>query len=538
MTNDLSHRFGRGLRAGVRSPGRGGRAGALLATLGLLVSALPALAAEIVEVRVGRHPTFTRVVFELDRPAGYRIERSDPSSGAAELVVSLEAASIPRSIDANRKSLIRKVDVEPQGRRSVARVALTQDGLRLKEMILANPPRIVLDLLNDEPATPVAQKPAPKPERAARVPEAAADEGDDFDDVVAGLGGSSAPVEPEPAQAPVEVARAESPTPSRVIPAAAPTAATDTLDEAMAQVEDAAAEAGELVEDAQGAVADAADAVADEAGAMDLAAGMGSDEPSTSTPIEADEPLVADATPPAPKPKRVPPPMVARSTTPEDEGGGWMTMALVGAGALVLLVGGGLFLARRRGASDDDEWDDDADDAGFGLADSEAATDNPFASADESTTLGAPDDETVVAPMSGTDDEDTTVVSVPDDEKESESLFDAEEKDMDDMEVISRDQVNESLGGPAMPPVGGASDDVQAMFAEMTRRMEALEARCDELVDARDRLERQVAAQTEELRVQRAAIARTQRAVRNLGRGEGEPEGDEPTEPALRDPNQ
>lgn len=74
------------------------------------------------------------------------------------------------------------------------------------------------------------------------------------------------------------------------------------------------------------------------------------------------------------------------------------------------------------------------------------------------------------------------------------------------------------------------------MMAEMSRRLSALESRCDELVDARDRLERQVAAQTEELRVQRAAIARTQRAVRNLGRPEGEEQ--EATEPALRDPNQ
>ena len=54
-----------------------------------------------------------------------------------------------------------------------------------------------------------------------------------------------------------------------------------------------------------------------------------------------------------------------------------------------------------------------------------------------------------------------------------------------------------------------------------------------EAVDARERLERQVAAQTEELRVQRAAIARTQRAVRNMARPE---EDTAATEPALRDP--
>ena len=107
---------------------------------------------------------------------------------------------------------------------------------------------------------------------------------------------------------------------------------------------------------------------------------------------------------------------------------------------------------------------------------------------------------------------------------------------MEEMEVISRQQVNESLGG--MPSaVGGIPEEFQQMMREMNRRVESLEGRIDELVDARDRLERQVAAQTEELRVQRAAIARTQRAVRNLARPE---EGDgeqEPTEPALREPN-
>jgi hypothetical protein len=46
------------------------------------------------------------------------------------------------------------------------------------------------------------------------------------------------------------------------------------------------------------------------------------------------------------------------------------------------------------------------------------------------------------------------------------------------------------------------------------------------MVDAKDRLGRQIAAQTEELRVQRAAIARTQRVLRDLTRP-----GDEATEP-------
>ncbi|MBW2665593.1 MAG: hypothetical protein JRE13_04815 [Deltaproteobacteria bacterium] len=60
-----------------------------------------------------------------------------------------------------------------------------------------------------------------------------------------------------------------------------------------------------------------------------------------------------------------------------------------------------------------------------------------------------------------------------------------------------------------------------------------MEARLDESNEARERLERQVETQAEELRVQRAAIARTQRAVRSLNR----PDEDQATEPALRDPS-
>jgi len=67
---------------------------------------------------------------------------------------------------------------------------------------------------------------------------------------------------------------------------------------------------------------------------------------------------------------------------------------------------------------------------------------------------------------------------------------------------------------------------------ELAARLATLENRLDEASEARERLERQVAAQSEELRVQRAAIARTQRALCSLSRSES----DQATEPALRDP--
>ena len=542
MTNQLFHRFGGGFRSGLRKPSGGDKAWALIVALGLLVIALPAFATEIVQVRVGKHPTFTRVVFELDRYAGYRIERSDPATGVAELVVSLEASSIPRSIKAS-KSFIELVEVEPQGGRSVARVRLSQEGLRLKEMILANPPRIVLDLLNETPAiASVAKtKPAPAPS------EPGTSEDDAFDAVVAQI--DLEPIqeafEPEPAPV-VENEPADDPYVASAIEA------TEAVEAEVVNVADQAADEAEAFI-GDGSQADIVDAAGVFGSADDLGSGGAVDEPSTSTststPMDegARDPYVAEnarrnAGAPG-QAERNPRPMVAKSTT--DDGGDWMTWALVAGGAVVLLLGRGLFLARRRGASDSDSDNLDDADSGEGFGNEEAvvaAEDmNPFADADEATMLGAPDDETIVAPLMNNDDEDATIVSVSDEEKESESVVfdDSEELVMDNMEVISRDQVNESLGSPAMPQAMGAGvpEGMAQMFAEMTRRMEGLESRCDELVDARDRLERQVAAQTEELRVQRAAIARTQRAVRNLGRGD-ESEEQEATEPALRDPKQ
>ncbi len=79
----------------------------------------------------------------------------------------------------------------------------------------------------------------------------------------------------------------------------------------------------------------------------------------------------------------------------------------------------------------------------------------------------------------------------------------------------------------------GAGGDITQLVRELERRVAQIETRLDESVDARERLERQVAAQSEELRVQRAAIARTQRALRSLNRSDEE----QATEPALRGPS-
>jgi hypothetical protein len=76
---------------------------------------------------------------------------------------------------------------------------------------------------------------------------------------------------------------------------------------------------------------------------------------------------------------------------------------------------------------------------------------------------------------------------------------------------------------------GALGGEVMRVIEELERRIAHLETRLEEVVDAKERLERHVAAQTEELRVQRAAIARTQRVLRTVVKPE-----DVATEPAPK----
>jgi hypothetical protein len=83
----------------------------------------------------------------------------------------------------------------------------------------------------------------------------------------------------------------------------------------------------------------------------------------------------------------------------------------------------------------------------------------------------------------------------------------------------------------AVPVTSAVPIAAASVSVEMERRLADLERRLEQLTEARERLERQVAAQTEELRVQRAAIARTQRVVRSIAKTE-----DIATEPVPRAP--
>jgi len=98
-------------------------------------------AGSVREIRVGSHPTFSRLVFELDAPATYRLEKE----GSSELLVTLAAASDARNIRSDSK-FIDWVRVEKGDVMTVARVRLNRADLRIKELTLSNPHRIVIDV--------------------------------------------------------------------------------------------------------------------------------------------------------------------------------------------------------------------------------------------------------------------------------------------------------------------------------------------------------------------------------------------------------
>jgi septal ring factor EnvC (AmiA/AmiB activator) len=83
----------------------------------------------------------------------------------------------------------------------------------------------------------------------------------------------------------------------------------------------------------------------------------------------------------------------------------------------------------------------------------------------------------------------------------------------------------------AAPVLRAAGPESERRVEDLERRVAHLEKRLEEVNEVKDRLDRQLATQNEELRVQRAAIARTQRVLRNLSRPE-----DAATEPAPKGP--
>lgn len=140
------------------------RALCLGACAALLALAGGAHAAELLNVRLGYHADKTRVVFDLDTAAGYRIARQSNS----ELVIEFDARASEEAIPGNGKPL-RWVTIEGEGERSRVRMILAGP-VKLNAQVLRRPDRVVLDLLPPTAPAPrrkSAAKPAPKPKSAA-----------------------------------------------------------------------------------------------------------------------------------------------------------------------------------------------------------------------------------------------------------------------------------------------------------------------------------------------------------------------------------
>lgn len=476
----------------------------------LLLGAEAVHAAEVSEVRVGtQDKKHTRIVIELDAAAGYRL--SAPQPGAApELVLTLDAASESREVP-SKSPLVRKVQVEPSGAGSIVRVQLATADVAVKEMLLANPPRLVFDL--------AARGPIPKP--GAEELAAAAD----------------APSVAEPKETAVAP-------PVVVPPPAAPVAAAE------ADASKPAAPPVVAKTEIAPPPAPAAKPIESEPKGM---------EP---TPLDIPPPPAPAAAPIAkPVPAPAPPaaerkPSLAKTTPPpapaKAEGGGIFDllsnpMVLAGVAGVVLL---GFFLAMRRRRDDEDEDPlytvmsaDDASATASDVvgdrppvlsvtpawdADAFEASEPALRDGPRQLALG----QVPVVQVEAPSEPESAVAAEADsfsapDDSDADSIF-ASEPQREPAAAPSFVAAGETV---AVPVTAAAPMTAAPVSAEMERRLADLERRLEQLTEARERLERQVAAQTEELRVQRAAIARTQRVVRSIAKTE-----DVATEPVPRAP--
>ncbi|MBW1683957.1 MAG: hypothetical protein JRS35_02730 [Deltaproteobacteria bacterium] len=490
----------------------------------------PAWGSKVVEVRIGNHPTFTRVVFELDAPAGYGIERRTVEEGASEILVTLEASSTPRSV-MSRSAMVERVAVQDGRARSVAHIRLKKSPSRVKELILSNPPRIVFDLmLPEKELLAVARK--AQAEAALKADKKEKTEAAETQKLATA---------PKPAPEALAALKALKPTPEASV---APKAPKPTPEASAAPK--APEPKAELTSTPKPSPPRAAEPKPSAASKAPPPAEL----PKQVAPPEPEKPkALAKAEPPKPAVRPLPPraePKKAAAKKPASApvptaGGGidWVTWGGMAAGVLVVLLAIVLVLRRRALPNDLDvtalaeEESNEGGilDGGFAMGE-EAAPMSMGATAEAS----EPAPKEPIAPGTQIPEEEPPR-STPD-IAAGPGLFDDEpEKENETMDTESTDMPMERTASELPTQMGagvaGAAgeSDIARLVQDLERRVAQLETRLDESVDARERLERQVAAQSEELRVQRAAIARTQRALRSLNRGEEE----QATEPALRE---
>ena len=412
----------------------------------LLVAVLVATRAEatrVVDVRVGAHQGYTRVVLELDGPSDYRIRRQSlPSGGGSvtELAVELDSATGAFALG-GRRGIVQSVRVKPKGKGAVALIRLTVDTPRIADMTLKGPDRIVIDV------RPPARK------AAAAKPKAAA------------------PPPPKPKPAPRPLAQA----PQK--PAAAPLTSGPPKPPAKA-----APQAGPAA------------------------------PPGTEGPQGAPAPLGARAPRAAAKPRppvpTAPPPRRPEPPAAEEDGSGFgmLPIAAIVAGLLAVW-----FFLRRRGQAAEQQIRDTLPD--FPPLEGPDAQESADAVTISEADLAGPGDS---------DELEVTAVA-----PEDEDLPARPGQVIPPQPAAAAEPLKGPFPGIAAAPAAAPDTAGEGTLSEIERRLRHIETRIEEMADSRERLDRQLAAHTEELRVQRSAIARAQRVLRNLTRpddgGDGPP---------------
>lgn len=421
----------------------------------LLVAVLVAARAEatrVVDVRVGAHEGYTRVVLELDGPSDYRIRRQSlPSGGGSitELAVELDSATGAFALG-GRRGIVQSVRVKPQGKGAVALIRLTVDAPRVADMTLKGPDRIVIDV-----RPPAKKAAAPKPKAAAPPPPK-----------------PKAAPKPAPKPAAKPVARAPQ-------EPAAPPAASRLTTPPPKPLAGAARQAGP-------------DAPPGTEGPQGEPAPLGARAPQAA----------AKPRPPTPAPRR-PEPAAAE----EDGSSGFGILPIAAIVAALLAVW--FFLRRRAQASDREIRDALPDFPPLDGPDAHEPTDAMTIS--EADLAGPGDGEepevTAVAP----EDEDLPA-------RPGQVIPPAPPPSAPPEPVSAPEPDAAPFPGIAAAPLAAPDTAAERTLSEIERRLRHIETRIEEMADSRERLDRQLAAHTEELRVQRSAIARAQRVLRNLTR--------------------
>ncbi len=468
--------------------------------------ATAAWSGNLTAVRVGVHADYTRLVFQLDGATPYQLVSLQPKDDGTQLLT-LSIQGMAPSLD--------RVPVKGSPHIKGVRVASLPDGgaelrirlrgdVELKELVLSGPDRIVLDFFaagsGKGPSLVSLVPPALDPVASTALPPRASD----FDE---------AALEPEP-----EPRRSIDELHEEAFGSEEIASTGDPELEAVARDAQALAEVAEDTSAVEGLEAEVLGAA--EMAPLDDPDALQAEDADAYAGVE-----IAEVVPEEPASAPAP------SGSPAAESGG--SGSLLGSPVVLAAIAGlaivGLLfvLGRRRKSEPEDDvlrpLDAGAPDAaqeGMG-ASADGAIENLFDEATEAEAQEIVDADApapFVAPLEDHDIEPDAIVIPQATSEDHEMGVGHDEPSIAPTPMVA----------PLAPSEMGQGD-VAKMVEEFERRIAHLENRLEEVVDAKERLERQVGAQTEELRVQRAAIARTQRVLRTLARPE-----DEASEPAPK----